>query len=133
MFMIEKSLVIIIFMYAASFSMLTIQYVFGDTFGITLVSFNGTPIKSTILTNVIDMNAVNTLQQNATSTSRNSIVNNPIGAAASMAYEILLLLTGTYIFNLLYLLGIPAIAIAGLVVIYVILMIRALIGYIRGI
>ena len=134
MFMSEKAIVIIIFMYATSFSLLGGQYVISDVFGSTLTSpVTGQPIKSNILSSVVNINLINMQQQNITSITRNNTVNNPIGTAAGMAWELLQILTGTYIFNLLYLLGVPAIFIAGLVIIYVILLARAIIAYIRGI
>ena len=57
----------------------------------------------------------------------------PIATAANMTWEILQILTGTYIFSILALFGIPSIVIAGLVIIYSMLLFRALIGYLRGI
>ena len=134
MFMSEKAIVVIIFMYATSFSLLSAQYVISDVFGSTLTSpVTGQPIKSNVLSSVININLINQQQQNITSNSRNATVTNPIGTAASMAWELMQILTGTYIFNILYLLGVPAIAISGMVVIYIILLARAIIAYIRGI
>ena len=46
--MIDKALMIIIFMYAVGFSMLGIQYTLADTFGITMTNMEGTPIKSAL-------------------------------------------------------------------------------------
>ena len=43
--MIDKALMIIIFMYSLSFSMLGIQYTVGDTFGVPLTNLAGTPVK----------------------------------------------------------------------------------------
>ena len=138
MFMSEKALVIIVFMYGTSFSLLGAQYVISDVFGSTLTSpVTGQPIKSSLLGNgtngIINIGIINQQQLNITSNSRSATVTNPIGTAASMAWEIMQILTGTYIFNTLYLLGVPAIFIAGLVILYVILLARAIIAYIRGI
>ena len=130
--MIEKSLVAIIFIYCVGFSILTAQFVFADVFGVTLTSFNGTPIKSNLLS-IININQINTSELNVTSTNRASIVSNPVTAAAGVAWELILLISGTYVFNILYLLGVPAIFVAGLVAIYMMLLIRAVVGYIRGI
>ena len=119
-------------MYSTSFSLLAAQYVFGDVYGITMVDINGNPVKSQLLT-YTNYNAITNAQTNVTSTSRNTIVNNPVSAAAGIAWELILLITGTYIFNILLLFGIPSLFIAGLVALYFMLVMRAVIGYIRGI
>lgn len=132
MFMMEKALVVMIFLYAPGFSLLAGQYVIGDVYNITLVSpVTGQPIKSSLLS-FINLSNVNTIEQNVTSTTRGSVVTN-INSFLGMVWELVLLLTGTYIFNILYLLGVPAIAIVGMVAIYFFLLIRAYFGYIRGI
>lgn len=139
MFMSEKAMVVIIFMYATSFSLLAAQYVLGDVFGTTLTSpVTGAPLKSNLIGangtgGIISISTINQQQQNITSITRNNTVTNPIGTAAGQAWELLQILTGTYIFNVLSLLGIPSIFISGLVVLYVILLARAIIAYIRGI
>ena len=129
--MIEKSLIAIIFVYAMSFGILTAQFIFADVFGITLKNINGVPIKTNLIS-ITNISQVNTIQQNITSTSRSSIVSNPVMAAAGIAWELVLLITGTYVFNILYLLGVPIIFIMGLVAIYFMLLARAILGYIRG-
>lgn len=139
MFMSEKAMVVIVFMYSTSFSLLVAQYVLGDVFGTTLTSpITGAPLKSNLIglngtAGVILISNVNQQQLNITSITRNNTVSNPIGTAAGQAWEVLQILTGTYIFNVLALLGVPAIFISGLVVLYVILLARAIIAYIRGI
>lgn len=137
--MSEKAIVVIIFMYSTSFSLLAAQYVLGDVFGTTLTSpVTGAPLKSNLIgvngtSGIVQINTINTQQQNITSITRNNTVTNPIGTAAGQAYELLQILTGTYIFNVLALLGVAPIFISGLVVLYVILLARAIIAYIRGI
>ena len=146
MFMIEKALIVIIAMYAIGFMLLVAQFVYADTFGLTLVSWTNQPIKSALIgngtTGILQVGSLNTLQQNVTSNTRSATVTNPIGTAAGMAWEIMLLMTGTYIFNILYLLlgggdgahnSVAAIIVTPFVVIYVILLMRAIVGYIRGI
>lgn len=131
MFMIEKSLVAIMFVYAVSFGILTAQFVFADVFGVTLTNYNGVPIKTNLIS-ITNIANINTSEQNITSTSRASIVSNPVTAAAGIAWELILLITGTYVFNVLYLLGVPVILIMGLVALYFMLLARAILGYIRG-
>ena len=58
--MIEKSLIIITFMYAVSFSMLAGQYVLGDVFGVTITNFEGAEIKSNLL-DVISTGTLNSV------------------------------------------------------------------------
>ena len=130
--MIEKALIIMIFMYASGFTLLGVQYVFADVVGLTLTSpVTGQQMKSNLLT-YININNINQIQQNVTSTTRNSVVTN-INSFLGMVWELVLLLTGTYIFNILQLLGVPSIMIAGFVALYFFLLIRAYFGYIRGV
>ena len=130
--MIEKPLIIMITMYALSFGLLSMQFMVGDVLGMDITSGDGTSIRPQILTdtNVAQLN-------NSTSTivgqSQNTVTNNPILAAATIAWELFMLLTGTYIFSLLSLFGVPSIFIAGMVILYVLMLSRSIIGYLRGI
>ena len=138
-FLIDKSFFVIIFLYSTGFGLLAAQYVFADAFGITLTNFNGVPICSRLipktceLEKIVKIENINIYTQNVTSTQRSTVVNNPLTAAAGFAWEILLLITGTYVFNIMHLLGVPDLIIAGLVAVYFILMIRTGIGILRGI
>lgn len=134
--MYEKALIVIIFMYASGFMILAFQYVIGDVYNIELTNYQGTPIRSNLL-NVLDMDELNQFSlnvQNANSTynSTLSAVENSFAVGFGVAQDLLLLLTGTYIFNILYLLGVPIIAIVGMVSLYMILLARAIIAYFRG-
>ena len=130
--MIEKPLYIIIFLYASSFMMLGTQFVLGDVFGIDITNLDGTPVKSTILTTV-QIDQLNTSAQNIIGTNQTSVTTDPITAAAGIAWELFLLLTGTYIFQVLYMLGVPSIIVAGMVILYIIMLSRTIIAYLRGI
>lgn len=137
MVMIEKSLIILVFMYASSFAALGMQYTLADSFGINLVGPNGDDISSEVV-DLVRIDTINTRTQNATTSSveasENWIIYNPITAAAGLVWEIFLLLTGTYVFNLLfYVLGIPAIWISGFVILYFFLLMRTIVAYLRGI
>ncbi len=145
MVMIEKSLVIIIFMYATSFAALGMQYTLADSFGINLVGANGDDISSEVL-DFIDTGFINqisnvdrgsppgSLPDQSGPFNQTAMTLDPIVSAAGLVVEIFLLLTGTYIFNLLfYLIGIPPIWIAGFVVIYFFLLMRTIVAYLRGI
>ncbi len=133
MVMIEKSLVIIIFMYATSFAALGMQYTLADSFGINLVGPNGDDISSEVL-DFFRIGDINTRTGAFTDANQTQMGLEPIVSAAGLVVEIFLLLTGTYIFNLLfYLIGIPPIWIAGFVVLYFFLLMRTIVAYLRGI
>ncbi len=140
MVMIEKSLVIIVFMYATSFAALGMQYTLADSFGINLVGANGDDISSNVL-DFIDTGFINQISNvdrddpnQAGRFNQTAMGLDPIVSAAGLVVEIFLLLTGTYIFNLLfYLIGIPPIWIAGFVVLYFFLLMRTIVAYLRGI
>lgn len=130
--MIEKSLIVIIFMYSFSFSALGVQYMYADVLGTDIKNFEGVVIKSEIL-NYIDMPAVNTATSGIVGTNSTSVVNNPVSAAAGIAWEIIQLMSGTYIFGVLVMLGVPSIIVAGMTILYVFMLARTIIAYIRGI
>lgn len=124
--------------YSISFSALGFQYVVGDVFGFTITSFDGRIVKSEIL-DWINQSYLNTVTRNIVTanftentTAFNKVIDSTI-AAAYVGWELVTLMTGTYVFNLLYLLGVPPIYIAGMVILYVFLLGRTVIGYIRGI
>lgn len=54
-------------------------------------------------------------------------------AAAYVGWDIVLLLTGVFIFEFMYYMGVPLIFVGGFLTIYGIFLIRAIVGYIRGI
>ena len=108
-----------------------------DSYGIILTAPDGTVIKNALL-EYIQTDTLNTFATNVTS-SNNSTSNGtswglePIIQAGNIATFIFYLLTGTYIFNILYLFGVPGIFIVPIVIIYFILLGRAIIALIRGI
>ncbi len=127
------------FMYASSFALLGMQYTLGDSFGLTLIGADGQPIQSSVL-DFVNTGNLNTrtgaFVGNATETDANQgwFTYNPIVQAASFVWEIFLLLTGTYIFNVLFfVVGIPQIWIAGFVILYFFLLMRTIVAYLRGI
>jgi hypothetical protein len=127
---------IIIFMYCCSFSLLGVQVML-DSYGINLVGVNGDDVSSEV-TDFIDITHINEQSANATSTNvednRSFLTYNPITQAAALVYNLFLILTGTYIFNVLYyVLGIHPIWISGIVILYVFMLMRTIIGYLRGI
>lgn len=133
---LDKFIVIMIFMYAASFSMLSVQYMLADVFGITMTAPDGTPIRNPIIT-MIHTDTLNTITSNivgANSTQGNLVtgIERAFAIGFYLGLEIFQLATGTYIFNILYLFGVPPIVIAGLVVLFVIILGVEIIARIRG-
>ena len=149
--MIDKTLVIIIFMYAISFSILGIQYELGDIYGVTLVTIvdlrdssgnivtpAGTAIESSLLGFInqgeLNQRAINIVQGNFTgNTTYYDKVETFTTGAAFVAWELVTLLSGTYIFNMMYLLGVPLYFVIGFLALYLFLLARTIIGLVRGI
>ena len=130
--MIEKALIVIIFMYSTSFGLIGAQFLWADMIGIELVNQNGIGIGTTVQ-DIINLDTINTSTTSIVNLNQTTTTGDPITTAANLTWDILQILTGTYVFSILSLFGIPAVIIAGLVIIYSILLFRALIGYLRGI
>lgn len=129
--MIEKGLFIIITMYCVSLGLIGGQYI-ADSYGLTLVNHEGVEIKSNLI-DAINIEEINQATQTTTGLNQTETILDPIVGAATVAWELFQIMTGTYIFNVLYLLGIPTIFIVGMTVPFALLMIRGLVGYLRGI
>jgi hypothetical protein len=132
--MIDKTLFIIICMYTFSFSLLGAQYM-ADAYGVTITAPDGTPIRATLL-DVTDTTTVNTLTTNATCVTpdcNTEFILEPIIVGAKLAWNFFQILTGTLIFNILFLFGVPEIFIGGIAIVYSFLMINTVIAKIRGV
>ena len=123
----SKAPLIWMFMIFVSGSALTVQFVLGDIFGVTFETPDGDPIKSNILS-IIDINDINTRELNIinanfteNTTDYNRVENSAV-ASAYVAWEALQLVSGTYIFQLLILFGMPEILVAFMVIVYVFLL-----------
>jgi hypothetical protein len=136
--MIDNALKIIIFMYAAGFSLLGVQYTMADTIGLEMTNLDGVPIKSA-LHGFINDDEINTRTQNIVSADfqGNSTYYDKVETfttgAAFVAWELVSLMTGTYIFYIMFLFGVPEIFVLVFVTLYVLLLARAILGYVRGI
>lgn len=130
--MIEKSLIIIIFMYISGFSILGAQYIWGDVFGVTMTNMQSQPLKNNL---IVDINTatLNKVTGDVLATNQTSITLNAVGEAASIGWDLVLLATGTYVFDILLQLGVPIVFVGGIVAIYIILLVRSILGWIRGI
>lgn len=136
--MIDNALKIVIFMYAAGFSLLGVQYTMADTIGLEMTNLDGVPIKSA-LHGFINDDEINTRTQNIVSADfqGNSTYYDKVETfttgAAFVAWELVSLMTGTYIFYIMFLFGVPEIFVLVFVTLYVLLLARAILGYVRGI
>lgn len=128
---------IILFMYSVSFSLLAGQYVVGDVYGITLRSWTGAEIKSDILSFIHQdtLNEVTSAIANVNSTRNNTLdsVTQSFELGLTIGFELFLLLTGIYIFDFLILMGVPVIFVGPMIMLYLILLGRAIIAYLRGV
>ena len=133
MFMIEKSLMVIIFVYGLSISLLGVQYIFADVFHITLTNTQGQPLKNNLL---VDIKADTTLSGVGTLVAQTNSTNvgvNGVAVAAQLGWDLVLLIFGVYIFQVMAEFGVPIIFIIGFVILYLFLLMRSIMGYIRGI
>ena len=144
--MIEKALIIVLSCYIASFSMFGVQYTIGDIIGVDLVTLDPATGSFTNAKMIDLLNEETTENTNYNSFSdlsngtnqiitldENAVTTNPIGEAARVALLLFQIITGTYIFTILTYFGVPAIFVAGITMIYVILLARTIIAYLRGI
>jgi len=129
----HKSVIIIMGVYAVSFGILAAQYIFADTFGYTLTNFEGVPLKDNTLS-IVDTESLNFALGNITTTNFTlGATADAFIAAGEVAQQLFLILTGTYVFNFLVLMGVPEILVAGMVFLYVILVAYTIITLIRGV
>ena len=130
--MIDKPLIIILFLYISSFMFLGVQFLLADAVGITMTNFEGVQVKSKIL-DTIKLDRLNEHTENFVTDNTEPVsVIEQFVQTAGLAWELLTLLTGTYIFNILVFFGVPEIFVTGLVVIYIIMFARSVIGYVKG-
>ena len=130
--MIDKPFYIILAAYSFSFGILGAQFL-ADSYGIVLTAPDGTIIKNALL-DYIQTDTLNTFATNVTASNNGTSWGlAPIIQAGNIATFIFYLLTGTYIFNILYLFGVPGIFIVPIVIIYFVLLGRAIIALIRGV
>ncbi len=122
----SKALIIWIFMFFFGAMGLVAQFT-ADTIGYTIKTFDGLPLESNIL-GIIDIDEINirtaniveaNFTENTTAFNR---VEDPQIASAYVAWELIQLITGTYIFNLLVLFGVDVIMVVPMVIVYVLLL-----------
>ena len=130
--MIDKPFYTIVALWGLSFGLLGAQYL-ADSYGITLTGADGTPIK-TAVQEYIDIDRINSFATNVTSSNNGTSWGlEPIIQAGNIATFLFYLLTGIFVFNILYLLGLPAVFIVPIVIVYYLQLGRAIIALIRGV
>ena len=136
--MIENALNIMLFMWCVSFSVFGIQFVVGDVLDVDITNYRGEPVRSHLAA-MINTDQINQVTLDIVegdykdnSTEYDKVEDYGV-AAAFVAWELILLLSGTYIFSFLHLMGVPLIFVSVLVILYLMLLARAIVGYIRGV
>ncbi len=123
----SKAPLIWMFMIFISGAALTVQFVLGDVFGIVFTTPDGDVIKSNILAIIdideINLRELNIIEANFTdnTTAFNRVEDSAV-ASAYVAWEALQLVSGTYIFNLMILFGMPVVLVAIMTIVYVFLL-----------
>jgi len=143
--MIDKALIIVIVMYAAGLMMIGMEITLGQLTDVEIRGFITDPVtgEKPILKSAIagylqedEFNQYTQRITNANYTTNSTFydrVETFTTGAAFVAWELIQLMTGTYIFNMLYLFGVPQWLITLFITLYILLLARAIIGYVRGI
>jgi uncharacterized membrane protein len=137
--LIDKALIIVFAFYAMGFMFVGLEYSMGQVYHVEVVSpLTGEPIKTSIvgyLSNA-EFNAqtenIVTANYTTNSTFFDKVETFTTGAAY-VAWELIGLMTGTFIFNIMILMGVPVWFVTAFVALYILLLSRAIIGYVRGI
>jgi hypothetical protein len=142
----DRALWMMIGMWMATFVTLGGQYIYGDVLRQDLVinctdsipmdcdSIKGEPMKA-YLVGYIDLANINSILSNSLAGTDGGTIDRllqSVVAAAYVAWNVVALLSGTYIFTFLYFLGIPTVFVVGIALVYAILLVRAIVGYIRN-
>ncbi len=147
----EKALWIIISMYAVSFAFAGIQFAVGDIMDVVLIDSTGDPLVEGTGTCGVGgvgtgtetdcgvMGATNLTGTGGLSEKTGEIVNSneatitaSVSSYLTIAWTLFTIITGTYVFNILLLAGMPPIFVAGIVILYVVLAGRAFVYYLTG-
>ena len=138
---------IVLFMYATGFALVGVQFTIADSFGITLTAYRCDEVTGVCSDQPIDFAIRGWLQETefnertANIVSANFTTNSTFfdkietftTSAAFVAWELVTLMTGTYLFYIMYLFGVSEIFVLGFLSLYILLLSRGIIGYIRGV
>ena len=147
--MIDRALWMMLGLIMITFTLLGMQYLVGDVFGIELTvqcsdadltdwicsNYYGQPIKSSLI-GYLDMGTVTGLLSASLDGTDGGTIDRIVGfalAAAYVAWNLIAILSGITIFQLFWFLGLPIIFVTGIALIYYIFLARAILGYIRGV
>lgn len=124
-------------MYALSFSLLIGQYIFADVLGMSMYSpTTGIELQPAVLqfinTGTLNTIAVDVVNVNSTTPNTFTGIERAFQLGMTIGLELFQLMTGTYIFSLVQVLGIPNIVTLPFVTLYVFLLIRAAMSYFRN-
>lgn len=135
--MLDKALFIVLSIYAISVCYITVEWTVVDVIHVDVKNYRGETLNSTLVNTFMDMETFNaqslliingTFDQNTTDYNR---VETSITAAAAVAWNLIILLSGLGIFTLLYFVGVPLPLVVGLAVLYMLLLARAIFGYLN--
>ncbi len=138
--MIDKALIIVFVFYALGFMMVGFEYSLAQSYHVTMVSpLTGEEIPPSSIVGYMQNAEFNettgeivTANFTSNSTFYNKVETFTTGAAY-VAWELVGLMTGTYIFNIMLLMGLPVWFVTAFIALYILLLARAIIGYVRGI
>lgn len=127
-------------MYAASISYLTVEYAYVDVFHITVENSDGQELNGGFISTWMEVNTFNNATGDIIEGNYNSInatfydrVETFTTAAAAVAWNLIGLLTGMAILNVLLFFGVPTIFVAGIALLYTLLLARTIIALVRGV
>lgn len=137
--MIDKALIIIITMYALGLMMVGLESTLLQVYHVEMISpLTGEPVKGAV-EGYLQMSEFNARSANIASAdfTTNSTFYDRVETfttgAAFIAWELVTLMSGTYIFHIMILFGIPQWFVTAFIILYILLLARAIIGYVRGI
>ena len=131
--MIDKPLYIIIFIYLINIFLYSGQFMLASEYGLVLTNHDGQPITPELV-QIMDIDSLNDNTQsmlNAVQTSDGTAQDINL-TVSDAVFELVALASGTYIFYLLILFGLPAYLVGGIIAVYGILIIRMVAGLLRG-
>jgi|APSaa5957512535_1039671.scaffolds.fasta_scaffold08417_1 hypothetical protein len=120
-----------IFMYLASFMLLGVQFSLGDVFGHSMKNQEGLTMRNSVL-DIMDFDTFNSQTEVALAADKTNTLLDTFIGAATIGWDLFTLATGTYIFTLMAFFGVPLIFVGAIIGVYLILLILALMGIIRG-
>jgi hypothetical protein len=146
--LIDKALIIVFTFYALGFMMVGMEYSVSQVYHVQMVSpfaerdpitNEPIPMPSSAIVGYLQNAQFNestgeivTANFTSNSTFYNKVETFTTGAAY-VAWELIGLMTGTYIFNMMLLMGVPVWFVTAFIALYILLLARAIIGYVRGI